>query len=157
MRLLRSLFVRVCFTSLKSGITNACFRSWIMPCPAVFPDAYGAFTFFLYTLLGTNHGKIAFRSPQGHAFPSPKRVRKTFRGQDHSFHFFSHYAGILVALSRKESGSFSYNPTTVVLVVECVKLVAATALYAKRSEREIAFDNRLCSCDFRSRGLLVPL
>jgi len=40
-------------------------------------------------------------------------------------------AGILVTASKNKDGGYSYNPTIVVLLTECMKIVAAIAIYVK--------------------------
>eukprot|EP00118_Oscarella_pearsei_P005512 m.25379 g.25379 ORF g.25379 m.25379 type:complete len:357 (+) comp28797_c0_seq3:123-1193(+) len=47
--------------------------------------------------------------------------------------------GILITLSRGKDGSYSYNITTVVIVVEFTKLVAAVCLYVKSASFEKLF------------------
>ena len=41
------------------------------------------------------------------------------------------FAGILVTASKSQDNSYSYSTVTVVLLTECVKLVAAVFLYMK--------------------------
>ena len=79
----------------------------------IFPTKASLFIFVAYMLLFVSQGK--------RNYPIKLKIQ---------FHFLI-FSGLLVTASRQGNQTYPYNPTTVVLLTEFIKLVVSATAYVK--------------------------